>query len=131
MNFIRGELKDGAFHLNSSCSLSLWERAGVRAEAVHAKPLPNGPAHLGIRPEDLILGEHRAGSRLSGAAAPGTRPAPPTPTLGPVTLDVVEQMGHESIGYFQLAGQRYAMRLPADAGLTPGDAIEPRLRPNA
>jgi hypothetical protein len=40
-------------------------------------------------------------------------------------------MGHESMGYFQLAGARYALRLPPDSGLSPGDRIEPRLRPGS
>ncbi len=71
-----------------------------------------GSAVLGIRPEDLL-------AEGSG------------PTLGPAALEVVEQMGHESLGYFRLAGQRCAMRLAADAGLTPGDMVEPRLRPGA
>jgi ABC-type sugar transport system ATPase subunit len=85
----------------------------VRAEAeTRTKPLPNGPAILGVRPEDLY------------ATATG-------PSLGPVTLDVVEQMGHESMGYFRLAGERYAMRLAPDSGLSVGDRIEPRLRPNS
>jgi ABC-type sugar transport system ATPase subunit len=80
-------------------------------------PLGNGhtgeaPAWLGVRPEDL----------LTSAAGP---------SLGEVTLEVVEQMGHESMGYFQLAGARCAMRLAADSGLSAGMRIEPRLRPGA
>ncbi|HMO87093.1 MAG TPA: hypothetical protein PKC18_19460, partial [Lacipirellulaceae bacterium] len=53
------------------------------------------------------------------------------PRLGRAVLEVVEQMGHESMGYFRFADRRYAMRLPADTPLGPGDAIEPRLRPRA
>jgi ABC-type sugar transport system ATPase subunit len=68
-----------------------------------------GPAILGFRAEDV---------HLDGAG----------PSLGRATLEVVEQMGHESLGYFQLAGARYSLRLAADSGLAPGDAIEPRLR---
>ncbi len=113
MNFIRGKIEDGTFHLDSSGTLSLRERAGVRAEAgTRATPLPNGPAWLGVRPEDLF------------ATATG-------PSLGPITLDVVEQMGHESMGYFRLAGERYAMRLAPDSGLSVGDKIEPRIRSNS
>jgi multiple sugar transport system ATP-binding protein len=123
MNFIRGNLVDGVFHVNSSCSLSLRERAGVRAEAgTSAMPLPNGPAWLGIRPEDLYAGELQTGEhRFSGAAL----------SLGPVTLEVVEPMGHESLGYFTFAGERCAVRLAPDNGLNAGDTIEPRLRPNS
>jgi ABC-type sugar transport system ATPase subunit len=65
-----------------------------------------------VRPEDIH------------AAATG-------PSLGEVTLDVVEQMGHESMGYFHLAGERCAMRLAPDSGLTAGDRIEPRMRPGS
>jgi ABC-type sugar transport system ATPase subunit len=75
-------------------------------------PIYNGPAWLGVRPEDLD-------------------PAAPGPSLGEVTLEVVEQMGHESMGYFRLAGERCALRLAPDSGLSPGDHIEPRLRPGA
>ena len=72
----------------------------------------NGLATLGIRPEDVLA---------NGAG----------PALPRVTLDVVEQMGHESIGYFQLAGNRHAMRIAPDSGLAPGDSVTPHLRPNA
>ncbi|MCC6493457.1 MAG: sn-glycerol-3-phosphate ABC transporter ATP-binding protein UgpC [Pirellulales bacterium] len=75
-------------------------------------PLPSGSAILGVRPEDLAL----------DAAGP---------PLAQVTLEVVEQMGHESMGYFSLAGQRCAMRLPANSGLAAGDRVEPRLRPGS
>ncbi|HYO23452.1 MAG TPA: sn-glycerol-3-phosphate ABC transporter ATP-binding protein UgpC, partial [Lacipirellulaceae bacterium] len=71
--------------------------------------MARGSVVLGVRAEDLVL---------NGGG----------PTLGPVTLDVVEQMGHESMGYFQLAGLRFAMRLAADAGLAAGSRIEPCLR---
>jgi ABC-type sugar transport system ATPase subunit len=71
-----------------------------------------GRVVLGFRPEDVLLGGDG-------------------PRLGQAELEVVEQMGHESLGYFQWAGGRYSLRLPADSGLAPGDAIEPRLRPGA
>jgi multiple sugar transport system ATP-binding protein len=71
-----------------------------------------GQCWLGFRPEDVVT------------AGDG-------PSLGHAELEVVEQMGHESMGYFQLAGARYALRLPPDSGLAPGDRIEPRLRPGS
>jgi ABC-type sugar transport system ATPase subunit len=71
-----------------------------------------GPAWLGIRPEDV----HVCGDGLP---------------LGRTSLEVVEQMGNESIGYFSLTGRRFAMRLPADGSLAAGDPVEPRLRPGA
>jgi len=67
---------------------------------------------LGFRPHDILL---------DGDG----------PQLGAAVLEAVEQMGHESLGYFQLAGARCAIRLPADSGLAPGNAIEPRLRRGA
>jgi len=71
-----------------------------------------GAAWLGVRPEDLHTG---------GAGPP----------LGQCSLDVVEQMGNESVGYFHLADQRFAMRLPADSGLTAGAPVAPRIRAGA
>jgi multiple sugar transport system ATP-binding protein len=71
-----------------------------------------GRVLLGFRPEDVLL---------DGAG----------PRLGRAALEVVEQMGHESLGFFQWAGARYTLRLPADSGLAPGDIIEPRLRPGS
>jgi ABC-type sugar transport system ATPase subunit len=103
MNFIRGRLEEGVFHhAQGTLALNNGERSSIAA----------GPAWLGVRPEDLY------------ATAAG-------PSLGEVTLDVVEQMGHESLGYFRLAGERCAMRLSPDSGLTAGMRIEPRLRAGA
>jgi multiple sugar transport system ATP-binding protein len=79
---------------------------------VHLGDGATGQWWLGFRPEDVILGGDG-------------------PSLGQVELEVVEQMGHESMGYFQLGGARYALRLTADSGLSPGNYIEPRLRPNS
>jgi len=111
MNFIRGQLEGGVFrHAGGEVPLANGEHPFSGAGEHRFSGA--GPAWLGVRPEDLF------------AAAAG-------PSLGEVTLDVVEQMGHESLGYFRLAGQRCAMRLASDSGLTAGDHIEPRLRPNA
>jgi ABC-type sugar transport system ATPase subunit len=71
-----------------------------------------GPVVLGFRAEDVLL---------DGDG----------PRLGAAQLEVVEQMGHESMGHFVLGGARYSMRLPADSGLAPGDTIETRLRPGS
>jgi ABC-type sugar transport system ATPase subunit len=87
---------------------SFHHEHGQVALGSHAR----GAAVLGARPEDILI--HGEG-----------------PRLGAATLEVVEQMGHESLGYFQFAGQRMALRLPADSGLTPGDEIQPRLRPGS
>ncbi|MBX3432048.1 MAG: sn-glycerol-3-phosphate ABC transporter ATP-binding protein UgpC [Pirellulales bacterium] len=70
----------------------------------------NGPVELGVRAEDLSL--HGDG-----------------PALPEVVIDAVEQMGHESMAYFQLAEAPFAMRLAADHPHRPGDRVAPRLRP--
>ena len=69
-----------------------------------------GLAVLGFRAEDLLF---------DGAG----------PSLGRATLEVVEQMGHESLGYFQLAGDALLAPTARRQRPRPGDAIEPRLRP--
>jgi multiple sugar transport system ATP-binding protein len=102
MNFLRGELGAGG----------VFRHAGGMIELSGSAARDAGRAVLGFRPEDVLL------------AGEG-------PRLGPATLEVVEQMGHESMAYFQFAGCRYAARLPADSGRAPGDAVEPRLRPGA
>jgi multiple sugar transport system ATP-binding protein len=72
----------------------------------------NGPAILGVRPEDLV-------TRDDGTA------------LGVVTLDVVEHMGHETIVHFSLAGRDQVARLPADANVQPGHRLPLAIRPGA
>jgi ABC-type sugar transport system ATPase subunit len=101
MNFLRGELSGGVFR----------HAAGEIAMG-NGKVAASGPAWLGVRPEDLQLGD-------TG------------PPLGEAQLEVVEQMGYESMGYFRLAGQRCALRLPADSGHSAGDRITPRIQRDA
>jgi multiple sugar transport system ATP-binding protein len=125
MNFIYGRLENGVFHHAGgviALATSAEDRSresfatrgrGDEVSSPVAKDSPyEGPAWLGVRPEDLFQG------------APG-------PSLGEVALEVVEQMGHESMGYFRLDGRRFALRLSPDSGLSVGDRIEPRLRPGA
>ena len=113
MNFVRGQLAGGVFrHAGGDLAMGNGEHRlsdpGARANQTNA----DGPAWLGVRPEDL---------EIVGAG----------PTLGEVQLEVVEQMGHESMGYFRLNGLRCAMRLPADSGLSVGDRVSPRIRGGA
>jgi multiple sugar transport system ATP-binding protein len=70
---------------------------------------PAGTATLGVRPEDLVA---------NGNGLP----------LGRMTLDVVEQMGHETMIYFGVAGNSYVARLPADAHVQPGDQVSLSIR---
>ena len=74
--------------------------------------MPNGPAVLGVRPEDLLARSEAGG-------------------FGTVTLDVVEHMGHETMAHFALAGAEHVARLPADAGVQPGDRLTLAIRPGA
>jgi multiple sugar transport system ATP-binding protein len=74
--------------------------------------LPQGPAMLGVRPEDLL-------AEANGAS------------LGMVSLDVVEHMGHETIAHFNLAGAQHVARLPATARVQPGDQLPLSIRPGA
>jgi multiple sugar transport system ATP-binding protein len=74
--------------------------------------IPSGPAILGVRPEDLVP---------PGEGLP----------LATVVLDVVEQMGHETMVYFDLAESSYVARLPADAHIQPGNRIPLAIRAGA
>jgi multiple sugar transport system ATP-binding protein len=85
--------------------------AGGRSIPVQATTA-SGPATLGVRPEDLV-------SNGDGLA------------LGAMTLDVVEQMGHETMVHFDLAGNSYVARLPADAHVQPADQVHLAIRPGA
>jgi multiple sugar transport system ATP-binding protein len=100
MNFLAGEIGQDGVLRNAGAPI------GVSVELGSAT---RGRVVLGFRAEDVLL---------DGDG----------PRLGSARLEVIEQMGYESMGYFQLAGARYAMRLAADSGLQAGDAIEPRLR---
>ncbi|QDT00808.1 ABC transporter ATP-binding protein [Adhaeretor mobilis] len=102
MNFLRGTLKDSMFQ-SEGMSIQL---ANVSNEALSHE----GNVWLGFRAEDLVLNSDG-------------------PSLPEVELEVVEQMGHESIGYFTLLGERHSIRLPATSEVNPGSRIVPRLRP--
>jgi multiple sugar transport system ATP-binding protein len=101
MNFVAGEMIGGELR-HAGGSIALGDGYAVLS----------GRGWLGIRAEEVLT------------SATG-------PSVGTVTLEVVEQMGHESVGYFMLGGQQWAMRLAADSGLSAGDRIEPRLRQGA
>jgi multiple sugar transport system ATP-binding protein len=105
MNFIRGEIEQGVFRAGG-------ENGATPSGIDVGGSMESGPAVLGVRPEDLLT---RAGD---GA-------------LGTVTLDVVEHMGHETMAHFALAGAEHVARLPADAGVQPGDRLTLAIRPGA
>jgi multiple sugar transport system ATP-binding protein len=109
MNFIRGEIANGAFQFADSAV----NGNGVTARTISlGSTLPAGPAVLGVRPEDLLPSDD------------GCR-------LGPVTLDVIEHMGHETMAHFSMADGAHVARLPANAGVQPGDRLALAIRPGA
>jgi multiple sugar transport system ATP-binding protein len=124
MNFIPGEVRQGDFRFlaNDNGAAAdvtnhvLSRNVGTTGPGYRVLHLENyatdGPALLGVRPEDLLL-------RDEG------------PQLGTVTLDVVEHMGHETIAHFELAGGEHVARLAADAHVGPGDRMNLSIRPGA
>jgi multiple sugar transport system ATP-binding protein len=116
MNFIPGNVQHGVFRFESSGERDATESAVSVAygEIAVDEHIPEGPVVLGVRPEDLL-------SHTNGESVP----------LGPVTLDVVEHMGHETIAHFGLAGGQHMARLTADAGVQPGDRLSLSIRPGA
>jgi ABC-type sugar transport system ATPase subunit len=128
MNFVRGRLEEGVFyHAGGAVPL--------KNGAVQPGPKPSATGESLGRTDAPVANDSRPLS-ASGAAWLGVRPedlelAASGPSLGAVTLDVVERMGHESMGYFRLGDQRCALRLAADSGLAAGHRIEPRIRAGA
>jgi multiple sugar transport system ATP-binding protein len=105
MNFISGHIHGGVF--------KFFNTNGHPPQTISINHQAHeGPAVLGVRPEDLQ-------PRADGAS------------LGTVTLDVVEHMGHETIAHFVLAGADHVARLPADAGVGPGGHLPLSIRPGA
>ena len=106
MNFLPGVVRSGVFQLTG-------QNGDAAASVVEVGPaVPDGSAALGVRPEDLLP----RGEGLS---------------LGAVTLDVVEKIGHETIAHFSLDGRRHAVRLPANPSVEPGDRLPLAIRPGA
>jgi ABC-type sugar transport system ATPase subunit len=102
MNFFSGEVTSGVFQFASS--------NGASTGRVDVGAVPNGPAVLGIRPEDLV--PHGDG-----------------PALGTIEVDVVEYLGHETLAHFTLAGGQHLARLPASAAASPGAILPLAIRP--
>ncbi len=75
MNLFQGCVEHGNFCV-----------AGDRAMRIQAPGVPDGPAVLGVRPEDLLVGD----SDTAGDS------------LGPAQLVSIERLGHECLLYIQL-----------------------------
>jgi multiple sugar transport system ATP-binding protein len=113
MNFIAGRIENGVFLFSAANGHAEPGINGAPAgEITLDRAVENGPAVLGVRPEDLIANEN--GQQLAR-----------------VTLDVVEHMGHETIAHFALAGGEHMARLAADARVAPGDQLSLSIRPGA
>jgi ABC-type sugar transport system ATPase subunit len=112
MNFVPGQIENGTFRFAGA---STSGEAGATID-IKVNGTPNGPATLGVRPENLLVDSGPPGS--SGRFAT-------------VTLDVVEHMGHETMAHFTLAGNNHVARLPADARVQPGDRLPLSIRPGA
>jgi ABC-type sugar transport system ATPase subunit len=97
MNFLEGAVRARSFVF------------GARAFEL-GRDVPDGPAVLGIRPEDLVV---------DGTA----------PLLAEGCLDVAEQMGHETIAHVDVDGQAVVARLPPDACRAAGDRLRLGVRP--
>jgi multiple sugar transport system ATP-binding protein len=106
MNFFSGEVQGGVFHFASGNS------NGAPAGLDVGRAIPDGTAILGIRPEDYSV---------RGNGLP----------LGPVSLDVVEHMGHESMAHFTIGGAQQVARLPADTVIQSGDQLTLYVPPTA
>jgi multiple sugar transport system ATP-binding protein len=100
MNFIPGEVRGGEFRFTTGQTNGADTSTNLQVD----RAVPDGPAILGIRPEDFSV------------RGPGT-------PLGTVALDVIEHMGHETMAHFTLGGAEQIARLPADAGVQPGDTL--------
>ena len=111
MNIIPGEVRDGAFHVADGNGADGNGANGAGKVDVGSE-VPTGSAVLGVRPEDLLT---------SGEGVP----------LASVELGVVEQMGHETMVHFDLAGGQHVARLPADAGVRGGDRLSISIRPGS
>jgi multiple sugar transport system ATP-binding protein len=98
MNFVDGQIDQGVFHANGI-------RLPLTGKNIEAKTAPqNGPAVLGFRPESLTTSDT-------------------DPLLAKVRLEVVEQMGYESVVYFSVGGFPMVAKLNGQATVRPGDEV--------
>jgi ABC-type sugar transport system ATPase subunit len=104
MNFFSGRIAGSAFDVVGGGRLPLG-----------GTPAADGPAVLGVRPEDfLVLPE--AAERAAFLR---------------VGLDVVEHTGPETMAHFRLEGRDHVVRLEADSTAKPGDTVSLGARPGA
>jgi multiple sugar transport system ATP-binding protein len=100
MNVLPGVLGPGGFRPD-----------GSTRELPLGSGYPSGSALLGLRPESLALDPH-------------------LPMLDEVVLDVVEQMGHETLAYFRLFGQPCVARLEPEVSVAAGRKAPLGIKPD-
>jgi len=98
MNFINGELANGAFSTNGTV---------IPMGAYAFTGTPSGSAVLGIRPEHVQVGED----------------ARKMPFQIESEIEIVEPMGAETVAWTKLAGQPLTLRADAEIDLKPGQKI--------
>jgi multiple sugar transport system ATP-binding protein len=100
MNFFNGQVRSGVFRCDAHVPGSM------------AVQVPDGPAVLGVRPQDLLIG-------------PNDHP------FAIVTVDAVEHLGHESFAYFTMAGREHTLWLPANIQIARGQHLPLSIRTEA
>lgn len=153
MNFIRGQLDGSLFRFSpngnrdaaavvrgvSEAENPNRRKTAAASEGPPALEIPvagglqGGAAVLGVRPEDLLVGVGAANPAAgeAGGHDPTDSLWQGASTLGSVTLDMVEHMGHATMAYFALAGGQHVARLDANASVQPGDRLPLAIRPGA
>ncbi len=115
MNFLRGTIedKDGYFfsHETGLCRIALGPSIPQKV-----RPYIGQPLILGIRPENVLIGEEIGG--------PGeTRAAATSPSQHDCEVIAVENMGNEQLIYLSLADQTLIARRPPSPSATTGAAV--------
>ena len=103
MNFLDGRMAGGRFLPEGG-----GEAVGIPAGA----DMPDGPAVLGVRPEDLAVD-------------------PSLPAFCEAELDVVEEMGHEILIHFRLQDGVKVARLSPERSWRAGERVRLGFRPDA
>jgi ABC-type sugar transport system ATPase subunit len=100
MNFFIGEVREGLFRGDAN----VLGPVGVQAS--------DGPAVLGVRPQDLLV--ETDGHPFAN-----------------VTVDAVEHLGHESFARFSISGHEHIVRLPAGSDVQRDQRLALSIRPAA
>jgi len=142
MNFLKGIIRNpgrippdkGGYyfdHESGSCSISLGPTVPEQVKNYIGRPVL-----LGVRPENILIGEENAArvpdspfpdSPLPDSRVPDTRiPAAPIPDCR-LTVIAVENMGNEQLIYLSLADQTVIARRPPLGSIAAGQTTTIRL----